>query len=81
MYVIDNTFYSILLYSILFYSILFYSILFYSIVADVDIWILIVFDLLIIWLSTGPWINEQVECLHDVMQPLEMDTGLQAGTG
>ena len=39
------------------------------------------FELLIIWLSTGPWINEQVECLHDVMQPLEMDTGLQAEMG
>ena len=50
-------------------------------VADVDIWILIVFELLIVWLSTGPWINEQVECLHDVMQPLEMDTGLQAEKG
>ena len=50
-------------------------------VADVDIWILIVFELLIVWLSTGPWINEQVDCLHDVMQPLEMGLAFRLRRG
>ena len=34
-----------------------------------------VFELLIVWLSTGPWINKQVECLLMCDATTEIDTG------